>query len=76
MSQREHRRPARHPWRWPLAIGAGSAIGLVSALVGDGAFDALSWLLLSVPITVTLAALRPRRHPPPPSSPRSGGSSS
>jgi hypothetical protein len=61
MSRRAHQRPARRLWRWPLATGAGSAIGLASALVGDGAYDALSWMLLSVPIVVTLVALRPGR---------------
>lgn len=58
MSRHAHRRAARPLWRWPLAIGAGSTVGLVSALVGDGAYDALSWLLLSTPVVVALAALR------------------
>jgi hypothetical protein len=62
MSRHAHRRAARPLWRWPLAIGAGSAVGLVSALVGDGGYDALSWILLSVPVVVTLAALRTRRR--------------
>jgi hypothetical protein len=61
MSRRAHHRPAPRVWRWPLAIGVGSAVGLVSALVGDGAYDALSWVLLSVPVVVTVAALRARR---------------
>jgi uncharacterized membrane protein YjjP (DUF1212 family) len=33
-------------FRWPLAIGIASVVGLVSALVGDGWYDAASWLLL------------------------------
>lgn len=34
----------------PLFIALVSVIGLVSALLGDGILDVLSWLLLSVPI--------------------------
>lgn len=41
-------------FRWPLSIGVASAIGLVSALVADGWGDALSWLLLSLPLAVSL----------------------
>jgi hypothetical protein len=37
---------------WPLLIGIASAIGLTSALVGDGDWDALSWGLLAIPVAV------------------------
>jgi hypothetical protein len=37
---------------WPLVIGVGSTIGLVSALVADGGWDALSWGLLAIPVAV------------------------
>ena len=33
----------------PLMIGALSAAGLFSALLGDGAWDAVSWVGLGVP---------------------------
>ena len=33
-------------FRWPLVIGVASLVGLVSALIGDGWYDALSWGLL------------------------------
>jgi hypothetical protein len=33
-------------FRMPLVIGGASLVGLVSALVGDGWYDALSWGLL------------------------------
>ena len=52
------RRPAHSAatiYRIPLLIAAVSAIGLASALLGDGLWDVLSWLTLAVP--VTLAAL-------------------
>lgn len=39
-------------FRWPLLIGVASAIGLVSALVADGVWDALSWALLALPLVV------------------------
>ncbi len=36
-------------WGWPVAIAIVSAVGLVGGLVGDGAWDALSWVGLGVP---------------------------
>jgi len=33
----------------PVVIGALSAAGLFSALLGDGAWDALSWVGLGIP---------------------------
>ena len=51
----ESRRSGKHyslwqVFRWPLLIGVASAIGLVSALVADGVWDALSWALLALPL--------------------------
>ena len=37
---------------WPLIIGGTSAAGLISALVADGIWDAVSWALLGIPIVV------------------------
>lgn len=34
-------------FRWPLPIAVVTLVGLLSALIGDGLHDALSWLLLS-----------------------------
>jgi hypothetical protein len=42
----------RHVWQWPLTIGALSAIGLVSALLGDGWADVLAWIGLGAPVLV------------------------
>jgi hypothetical protein len=36
-------------WGWPVALGVLSAVGLLSALLGDGAWDALSWAALGLP---------------------------
>ncbi|RYH71035.1 MAG: hypothetical protein EON54_00740 [Alcaligenaceae bacterium] len=34
----------------PLLLAALTAVGLVSALIGDGLWDALSWVTLGVPV--------------------------
>ncbi len=34
----------------PAAIAAASVVGLVAALVGDGAYDWISWIGLAVPL--------------------------
>lgn len=41
-------------WGRPIAIGLVSAVGLISALLGDDIWDALSWFALAVPIVVPL----------------------
>ena len=46
-------------YRIPLMIAVLSAVGLTSALLGDGMWDVLSWLALAVP--VALAAMHWRR---------------
>lgn len=55
----ESRRSGKHyslwqVFRWPLLLGVATVIGLVSALVADGWGDALSWVLLSLPMAVSL----------------------
>jgi hypothetical protein len=40
-------------WFWPLAVGALSCIGLLSALFYDGPGDWLSWLALAVPVALS-----------------------
>lgn len=63
------RPPGRTVWQvfWmPMLLALISLFGLLSALLGDGLFDALSWLALSVPIAVALWYWRPgllRRRP-------------
>jgi hypothetical protein len=39
-------------FRWPLLLGLSSGVGLVSALLGDGVWDALSWITLGIPVAV------------------------
>ncbi|MCZ8014652.1 MAG: hypothetical protein O9274_03030 [Limnobacter sp.] len=33
-------------WGWPIVVGFATAVGLVTALLGEGAWDYLSWLSL------------------------------
>ncbi|MCH2558441.1 MAG: hypothetical protein MK005_14195 [Alcanivorax sp.] len=46
----------------PLLIALASLIGLVAALLGDGAMDALSWLGLGIPVAAVAWAMRTRRR--------------
>ncbi|MEB0048056.1 MULTISPECIES: hypothetical protein [unclassified Pseudomonas] len=45
----------------PTVIALFSAAGLFSALLGDGMWDALSWLGLGIPAAVALRGLLQRR---------------
>jgi len=36
----------------PIVLAALSALGLVSALLGDGVWDVLSWITLWIPVAV------------------------
>ena len=53
-------------FRWPLLLGALTAIGLASALLGDGGWDALSWAVMAAPLAVL--AWKASRQPQPPKS--------
>jgi hypothetical protein len=47
----------------PILVGLFSLLGLVSALVGDGFWDGVSWLMLLVPVLLGGAfMLRGRRR--------------
>ena len=46
----------------PLLIVLLSAAGLFSALLGDGAWDAVAWLGLGIPAVLGLWPLLPRRR--------------
>lgn len=45
----------------PIVVAAISIVGLVTALLGDGVMDAISWIALLVPLAVIAWALRYRR---------------
>ena len=56
----------RQIWTVPIALGIVSAIGLVSALLGEGMWDALSWVTLTAPIAAALwFVVRAISHSPP-----------
>jgi len=46
----------------PALIALLSAAGLFAALLGDGAWDVLSWLGLGIPVALSLCGLLGRRH--------------
>lgn len=52
----------RRVWRWPLLIAVASLIGLISALLGDGVWNTLSWITLGAPVAVVAIASY-RAHP-------------
>ncbi|MFO0775518.1 MAG: hypothetical protein U0172_12715 [Nitrospiraceae bacterium] len=39
-------------WGMPVVLGVSTAVGLASALVGDGPSDVLSWFGLGMPLVV------------------------
>jgi hypothetical protein len=57
-----HRRSFRQIFGVPILLAIITAAGLLSALLGDGVWNALSWFVLSIPVAVIMFyAARPRR---------------
>lgn len=56
----DHLQSAREVFRIPVWLGAASSIGLVSALLGDDVWDALSWLAILAPVAAVILAWRRR----------------
>jgi hypothetical protein len=54
-------RPIRAVFALPLLIAVLSALGLLSALTGDGWRDMMSWLGLAAPVLAVVWAMRARR---------------
>jgi hypothetical protein len=44
--------PLRKVYRIPLFLSFITTVGLLSALLGDGVWDAFSWILLAIPIAI------------------------
>jgi len=65
MNQTSNPHTRNGPWRIfgvPALLGGLSAVGLLSALLGDGIWDMLSWLTLGIPLLVTVRYIaRPMR---------------
>ncbi len=51
---------ATSTWRWPIVLGLASAVGLLSALLGDAVWDTLSWVGLGAPVAVAAWFAWPR----------------
>ena len=49
VGMRNHR-TLRQIFAAPIVVGLLSVVGLVAALIGDGWWDALSWLALTLPV--------------------------
>jgi hypothetical protein len=60
-TRRTGRGVLQRTFAWPLLLAVVSGIGLVLALLGDGAWDAASWLLLATPMAAVAWALATRR---------------
>ena len=45
----------------PILIALVSIIGLIAALIGNGAYDLVSWITLAIPAVAVGWALRARR---------------
>lgn len=54
MSKKFRPRTLKQIFYLPAAFAAITTVGLLSALFGDGAWDALSWVALACPIAATV----------------------
>lgn len=54
----------RQIWGMPALLSLLTAVGLLSALLGDGLWDLLSWIAMTAPLAVIVwhAASAARRH--------------
>lgn len=50
----------RRLWGAPIVLAVLGLVGLIAALVGDGVMDAVSYLLLAVPLAVIVWAIARR----------------
>jgi uncharacterized protein involved in cysteine biosynthesis len=60
-------RHKKHPTFWktfgkPTIIAVLMAIGLFAALLGDGAWDVLSWIAMGIPAWLSVKGLMVRRR--------------
>jgi hypothetical protein len=43
---------------WPVVVAILSVVGLLSALLGDGIWDGVSWAVLAVPVALYFGFIR------------------
>lgn len=56
----KHRQSVREVFFIPILLSVAVLIGLVSALIGDGIWDMVSWLTILAPVVVVILAWRRR----------------
>lgn len=52
----KHRQSVREVFFIPILLSVAVLIGLVSALIGDGIWDVVSWLTILAPVVVVILA--------------------
>lgn len=57
-SARAGRQTVRQIFAWPALIGVLSTVGLLSALLGDGIWDSVSWIVLAIPVVLYCGFVR------------------
>jgi hypothetical protein len=57
-SARAGRQTVRQIFVWPALIGVLSTVGLLSALLGDGIWDGVSWIVLAIPVVLYCGFVR------------------
>jgi hypothetical protein len=62
MGRMRNRRTLGQIFAAPIVIGVLSTIGLIAALVGDGWWDAVSWVSLGLPVLLYLFFVVRRKH--------------
>ena len=45
-------------FKWPLMMAVANVIGIVAALIGNGVYDALSWIVLGGTLVLMILAWR------------------
>jgi len=58
MPARTRYRTIRQIFAWPAVIAVLSTVGLLSALLGDGIWDGVSWVVLAVPVALYYGFVR------------------
>jgi hypothetical protein len=58
MKAEKKRQPLGRIFAIPIVLNVFAAAGLASGLFGDGVFDAMSWLLLGLPLMVAAWCFR------------------
>ena len=58
MPARARHQTIRQIFAWPAVIAILSTAGLLSALLGDGIWDGLSWVVLTVPVALYCGFIR------------------